>query len=270
MSSWISHGTDLLSTDSPTGNALIPAFWRAPTDNDRSRDEPYWKRFGLHLMTAQCRDCSIARIAADEVEVRTTLFLTPPVLDWGCDAQITYRVTAKESVDITVQLQPRGKVPSNVPRIGLDLRLNKKLSMAEYVGLGPGESYPDKMAAQKMGLYHSPVRDLSTSYDVPQENGNRMGAQRVRLLDEAGGPGLQVTRMGGDGNFAWAAGYHSPQALDAARHPCDLVEDEALLLRLDVATAGVGSGACGPGIAEDVQVKCEKVEFTFRLDTIVR
>ncbi|KXS99224.1 hypothetical protein AC578_6894 [Pseudocercospora eumusae] len=264
LQSWISEGRPLMVPGGTTNSALIPGFWRAPTDNDRPRDEPYWKRFGLDIMTSQLRCARVNRIGPGEVEIECTTFLSPPVLDWGWTARITYRITASETLTINVKLEPSGKVPATVPRIGLDLRLNKTLVKADYVGLGPGESYPDKQAAQRMGVYTSKITDLSTEYDVPQENGNRMGASKVVFSDEDG-LGLMTTRMDDNAKFSWAAGYHTPQALDKAKHPCDLVEEDVLLLRLDVATAGVGSGACGPGIAEEHQVKCQNTDFTFQL-----
>lgn len=111
----------------------------------------------------------------------------------GYEAQIIYRIIADESRLITVKIQPRGRVPNSVPRIGLVLRLHKMLSMAEYIG-----------------LHRSFVKDLSTNCGVPQVNRNRMGPRRERPLDESGGTGLQNTRMNGEGKFAWAAGHYSP------------------------------------------------------------
>ncbi|KAF7198394.1 Beta-galactosidase [Pseudocercospora fuligena] len=267
LQSWVSEGKPLVISDALSKSALIPGFWRAPTDNDRPRDEPYWKRFGLDIMTSQLRSAQVNRIGPGEVEVQCTTFLSPPVLDWGWISRTTYRMTASETLTIDVKLEPSGKVPETVPRIGLDLRLNKTLIKADYVGLGPGESYPDKQAAQKVGAYKSKITDLSTEYDVPQESGNRMGASKVVFSDDDG-LGLMATRLDGDAKFSWAAGYHSPQTLDKAKHPCDLVEEDVLLLRLDVATAGVGSGACGPGIAEEHQVKCRETAFTFQMQKI--
>lgn len=268
LQSWTSGGQELLLADSVYNGALVPGFWRSPTDNDRPRDDIYWKRFGLDILTSQLRDVAINRISQDEVEVIATTFLSPPVLDWGYEARLTYHFTANETLSIKAKLTPLGKIPETLPRIGLDLRLSKTLVNADYVGLGPGESYPDKMAAQKMGRYSSAVADLPVSYDVPQENGTRMGARWVKLAED-GGLGLQVTRKDGEASFSWAAGYHTPHALDKARHPCDLTEEDALLLKLDIATAGVGSGACGPGIGKDVQVPCEATEFEFVMQKVM-
>ncbi|MCV5153381.1 beta-galactosidase small subunit, partial [Escherichia coli] len=49
-------------------------------------------------------------------------------------------------------------------------------------------------------------------------------------------------------------------------HPCDLVEEDATLLRLDAKVAGVGTAACGPGVREDLLVKVEEMKFSFVLE----
>lgn len=268
IQSWTSEGQALLVPDSSTNSALIPGFWRAPIDNDRSRDESYWKRFGLHILTSQLRSISLKRVASDEVHITSVSFLSPPVLDWGLEVVATYCITATQTVAVHIKLRPTGKIPDTLPRIGLDIRLSKRLNRAHYLGLGPGESYPDKMAAQKMGAYTSDIKDLYTSYDVPQESGNRMGARRVTVFNDSG-LGLLATRLDEGTSFAWSAGYHTPQTLDKTKHPCNLVEEDVLLLRLDVATAGVGSGACGPGLTEDVQVKCQDTNFSFQLQKVL-
>ncbi|KAK5165557.1 Beta-galactosidase (Lactase) [Saxophila tyrrhenica] len=264
LQSWQSKGVELLAAKGPRKGALHPSFWRAPTDNDRPSDDPYWKRFGVDAMTSQLRSLSIVRSSDDEVEIVSKLYLAPPILDWGMEASITYTIKSDESISIGAKLTPRGKAPANLPRIGLDLYLSKALTQSGYFGLGPGESYPDKRGAQKVDIHSSPVRDLHTSYDVPQENGNRMDARWVKLNGD-GGPGLHATRLDQDKLFSWAASMYSAESLDATRHPCDLREENMLLLRLDGATGGVGSGACGPGVLERDQVKCEESSFAFRL-----
>ncbi|KAM3420073.1 hypothetical protein BST61_g3379 [Cercospora zeina] len=267
LSSWVSGDQELLAADDARKSPLIPGFYRAPTDNDRPKDDLDWKRYGLDMMTSQLRASSIERISPSEVAIETIIFLSPPILDWGYTAKMLYRISSASGLIVEATLTPSGKIPSTLPRIGLDLRLNKALTTAEYLGLGPGESYPDKQAAQRFGLYISQVKELATNYEVPQENGNRMGARCVHLTDDHG-LGLKATRLDGDGSFAWAAGYHSPQTLDLARHPHELVEENALLLRLDIASAGVGSGACGPAILPEHEVKCEEIRLVFQLQTV--
>ena len=125
--------------------------------------------------------------------------------------------------------------------------------------LGPGESYPDKYESQKMGVHESNIEGLSVNYDVPQENGNRMEARDVLLSGSKSEVGLEFCMTGR--TFSWAVDRYSAAELESAKHPCDLKAGNSLTIRVDAAVAGVGSGACGPDVLEEHQVKFQDYEF---------
>ena len=266
ISSWRSGHQKLLLSDNITRkNAITPGFWRAPTDNDGPRNDPYWKNFGVDTMTTQVRSMSLSRTDYGEIQIRSQTFLSPPILDWGIEADIIYQIRNNQALYVNAILTPTGKKPEHLPRIGLDVRVAPDLSTATYLGLGPGESYPDKQASQKIGLYRSSAKDLFTYYEVPQESGNRMEARSVRLLHEQTSTGLEIVRN--HDTFSWALNRYTPQAIEKAKHPIrsELKEDSALTLRLDVAVAGVGTGACGPDVLPEHRVECEEWDFEFEL-----
>ena len=80
--------------------------------------------------------------------------------------------------------------------------------------------------------------------------------------------GIRAIRIGDESFFDFAASHHSAQTIQNAKHPDDLVEDDATLLRLDAKVAGVGTAACGPGVREDLLVKCEEISFGFELRSL--
>lgn len=271
LNSWVAGGQTLLEKDPTTGGAIVPDFYRPPTDNDMPNDHPYWVRYGVHKMTNQLRSIDIAE-AADKVTVTTKTFLSPPVLEWGFEATTTYTISAVGSLTVDVALVPTGKKPDNVPRAGLNLRLPKSLNTVKYLGLGPGESYPDKQSSQRIGVYSATVPELHQHYDVPQEGGNHMGARFVNIT-EGHGRGIRATPSAPSAwsnpewrNFSWQASHYSTEAVVAAKHPCDLVEGDATLLRLDAKVMGVGTAACGPGVREDLKVQTEEMKFGFVLE----
>lgn len=96
-----------------------------------------------------------------------------------------------------------------------------------------------------------------------------METRWVEVLDVSG-KGVRATmrRDGKASRFNWAAGKYSPEMLMKAKHPCDLVEENTVLWRVDAEVAGVGSAACGPGVREEYQVKCEEVEFEVRFEVV--
>lgn len=156
-----------------------------------------------------------------------------------------------------MKIKPSGAAPRTVPHVGILLRLNSSLDHASWFGLGPGEAYADKKAAQRIGLWSANINELHTSYEVPQENGNRLDTRWLRISDQRGEGGLKV-RIVSTGDeaaqeqeqrlFEWGLSKYSAETLETAKHPCDLIgkEEKAVLLRLDKKMAGVGTGACGP------------------------
>ncbi|KAK4167171.1 glycoside hydrolase [Cladorrhinum sp. PSN259] len=258
-------------------------FWRPPTDNDMPLSLPYWKRFGVDALTSQLRSFKVNPLTPpqhDGGQVRAVtavaeVYISPPVLDWGFDARIEYTIRADGALSVHVSLKAVGYHPEHVPRVGLDLRLHPRLDEVKWLGLGPGESYPDKKAAQRVDVHKvDSVRKMHTSYDVPQENGNRMETRWVKLAEPMGFPGLRATSTstssseGEENTFNFQVSRHSAEMIENAKHPCDLVEEhDAALLRLDAKVAGVGTAACGPGVREDLLVKVGDVtEFGFNLE----
>ncbi|KAK3309820.1 glycoside hydrolase family 2 protein [Chaetomium strumarium] len=289
LTHWTAGSTHLLEPDPATGAAIIPSFWRPPTDNDKPASLPYWQRFGVDALTSQLRSTNITTTdSGAAAEITFTTFLTPPVLDWGYLATTTYTISASASspggkLTISVRLAPAGSYPpKHVPRAGLNLRLPRSVSdEVEWLGLGPGESYPDKRAAQRVGVW-GPLEVttaaegarmmMHTHYEVPQEGGNRMGTRWVSLRGAGGAGGLRITSStkgdNDDDGFSFRVSRYSDKTVQAARHPCDLVEEGATLLRLDAKVAGVGTGACGPGVREDLLVPVEEMQFGLCLEPV--
>ena len=275
ITNWVSSGITLLEPDAETGAAIIPSFWRAPTDNDVPAALPYWRRFGLDQLTSQLRSISVRtddKIGLVEVETHT--FLSPPVLDWAYNIQTTYKIYPNGSLAIHVHIRPSGSYPETVPRVGLDLRLSQTLNQVGWFGPGPGESYPDKRSSQRVGIWSKTVPELQTNYEHPQDNGNRMDTRWLTVLNSQG-EGIKVTGQIARDNdkdperaFQWAAGRHTAAVLEAARHPCDLTEEDATLLKLNAEVAGVGSAACGPGVKEEFQVSSVERNFQFVLEKV--
>ncbi|KAL1878130.1 hypothetical protein VTK73DRAFT_8010 [Phialemonium thermophilum] len=264
LTQWKFNGVELLERDETTGAAIIPSFWRPPTDNDRPTSLPYWRRFGVDTLTSQLRSFRLNH-TPDGVEVTTKSFLSPPVLAWGFNITTKYAISASNgTLALSLSISPTGSAPSHIPRAGLNVRLPRALDAARWYGLGPGESYPDKSSAQRIGVWAvTSVADLQTPYEVPQENGNRMGVRWVQVTTGQGA-GLRASAANPD-LFSFAATRHRPDVVEHAKHPCDLVEEPATLLRLDARVAGVGTGACGPAVKEEFMVKTEDMNFSFVL-----
>ncbi|KAF4945848.1 hypothetical protein FSARC_14337, partial [Fusarium sarcochroum] len=223
LKGWKCAGLSLLEQDPLTKVAMIPSIWRPPTNNDTASALPEWERYGVDVMTTQKRSF-VVRSDESGATVESETYLSPAVLDWGLICRTVYRISPLGSLEVRVSLVPRGYSPPDVPRIGLDLHINRSLDAVRWLGLGPGESYPDKRNSQKRGIWSaSSISELQVPYDIPQENGNRMET-RWLTLSNAYGLGIRATSIHGADRdeFNWTATRHSAKIIQAAKHPCDL------------------------------------------------
>ncbi|KAJ9639400.1 Beta-galactosidase (Lactase) [Coniosporium tulheliwenetii] len=271
LTQWTCRGRPMLYGEETDPLPLCLNFWRAPTDNDARWQTDDWKLFGLDAMTSQLRSFKVTEPSERSVRLVATMYLSPPLLAWGFNTVVEYTIDSSGSFTVQANLQPTGRAPKTISRVGWNVQLDRRLDHATWFGLGPGESYHDKKSAQQIGIHTAHTKRLQTPYEVPQENGNRAEARWVKLHDEAGF-GIKATYTPGKNerrHFQWAACRHDAGVLERARHPCDLRERDGVLWRLDCDNAGVGTAACGPDVRDKWKVHCREFEFGFKLEPVV-
>jgi len=234
--------------------SLRPDFWRATTDNDElshggggdpgapKGEARAWHNLGLHRL--EHRLAAVSQVgdglqmvirsggAATDQMVDTTLAWAP--VDQG----------GRPGLSLTVRFALVGPRTFALPRLGLRLGLPADWDRLSWFGLGPQESYADSDAGVWTSAFSSSILELQTSYTRPQENGQRSAVRSATV--GGGSDGLTISARPAV-NLTYRP--WTTEALDAAKHPCDLVEDpDHNWLQLDWAQHGVGSGACGPGV----------------------
>ncbi|KAI0599757.1 hypothetical protein F4775DRAFT_108410 [Biscogniauxia sp. FL1348] len=294
--SWVKQGVSVLAPegDSPHHHyhSSAPTFtaYRAPTDNDAPQDGRDWHNRLLHLARAHTTSCTWDDPAANPgntFTVRVHQRFAPPVLSWCIDMDLTYAFSATGRVSVRARGQPRGQnLPRTLPRLGFSLELapgwGRGRGLAWY-GRGPGESYADSKLAQRAGVYRSDsgLDLLWTDYEFPQESGNRTDTRWVELR---GGPGegevefraqfrdLDLGKEGeaegkGEGEkrklFDFCASHYRVRDVERARHPFELRphRTDNVVLRLDAAHHGLGSGSCGPKTRDEYALRTAPFEF---------
>ncbi|MFI1741688.1 glycoside hydrolase family 2 TIM barrel-domain containing protein [Streptomyces sioyaensis] len=234
--------------------------WRAPTDNDEAapwqpgpRPATEWRRIGLHRMRHRV---DAVETGEDAVRVRTRIAPAgSPLALWA-----VYHWTAQpDRLRLELSVEPEGDWPVPLPRLGVRMLVCGSLGRAEWFGGGPGEGYPDTLAAARVGRWSMPVEELQTPYVRPQENGARPGVRWAELT-RADGSGLRIE---GDPDFFFSARRWSAEELTAARHTTDLRPGEDLWLHLDHAQHGIGSQSCGPGVLPQHRLEAAPARFSF-------
>ncbi|SHK17505.1 beta-galactosidase subunit alpha [Paramaledivibacter caminithermalis] len=232
-------------------------FWRAPIDNDMYVIKNWRKKY-LHLLQHNIKAVSLQK-NSNFVEIKCKSRIAPPVYDWGIDSEYTYKIYSSGDVILEVKGKPEGKVPQFVPKIGLEMELNKELNKVTWYGRGPGESYCDSKMANSFGIYKKTVEELYTPYVYPQENGNRTDVYWVSLTDESG------VGMFAEGfpQLEFSAHYFTKEDLEKSKHQYELIPREKIFLNLDYRQNGLGSASCGQ--EQLPQYKLELKEFNFKL-----
>lgn len=244
-------------------------FWRATTDNDQlgsdefgsTVEERNWKNHGFHMIQHRLNsiDYEVSK-AKDSVTITVSIKVSPPAFSWGFDTTITYNVFNDGTVNIGVSGIKVGEASETLPRIGLQLNLDKRYNLIDWYGRGPGESYVDSKLANRIGIWSKTVEELYTPYVVPQENGNRSDVTWASLTDN-NGVGLFIA-----GNaFNFSAHHYTTENIQEARHTTDLVEEDFIVLNLDHQQQGLGSASCGPGVLEKYQLKNDDFHFSLSL-----
>ncbi|KAI1773309.1 glycoside hydrolase family 2 protein [Hypoxylon cercidicola] len=262
--------------------AASPEFtvYRAPTDNDAPQDGWDWKNRLLHLARCRTRGCtwdiqSDGRTFVVQVQQR----FCPPVLSWSIDLDMTYTFHSSGTLAIRVQGVPKGlNLPRTLPRIGLTMELPPPWARGDapavtWYGRGPGESYGDKKLSQRAGVYEvTDVSQLWTEYEYPQEGGNRTDTRWVQFA-HAGGETVTAQfadLSGGEGKtgktrqlFDFNASHYRVADVETAKHPYELrrKRTENVVLRLDAAHHGLGSGSCGPRTRDEYALLTKEFEF---------
>ena len=264
----IVHGT-LISWKRAGENELIHTppvldFYRALTDNDSpTKYGQSWKCSRLHQTKCHVRSVSWSSSSSD-VSIVVSARIAPPVLEWSVDATFTYTFTDQHLL-IKVAGTPRGlNVPNSFARIGLTLSLNG-IESATWFGRGPGESYRDKKLSQRIGIWKSPIGDLFTDYEFPQESGNRTDVRWVEFKGKHGGLTAKFADLE---EASFTAMHYLTQDLDECTHPYELHKrkKEETIVRLDWAHHGLGTGSCGPATMDKYVLESKLFEYEILLE----
>lgn len=278
-------GMDMVKDDKVTASAnslmanatIVPQFFRAPTDNDKSFGNwiaKDWKKAHLDstLSAVPLRDGEYSYHYAEDGKEGGTVRLrlqVQPLDDGFVDVKATYSF--------------EGSLPE-IPRLGLMMKLPRAaFSHVKWYGRGPWENYPDRKQSCPIGLYESSVEEQFTHYPRPQDNGNHeecsfieLSSKRERTKglsakENTSGNVLQVVAL--DAPISFSALPYSVAELYAAQHDFELkqAEDPSLrytYLSIDCAVLGLGNSSCGPGVLKKYAIDKNKtytLHFKYRI-----
>ena len=221
--------------------------WRAPTDNDRVIkvkwfDANYDKLYNkVHTVNVEKNTITVK---AELSAVSRKKFFCYTV---------GYTFFKDGRVDVVLD----GEFDNSrmfLPRLGFEFKTKEE--NFEYYGYGPNEAYIDMHHGSKIGMYQSNAKSEYVNYIKPQEHGNHYNTKYVRL-----GNYKIISKQGFDLNVS----KYSSKELCKKAHNFELEEDEFANVRIDYKNSGIGSGSCGPLLAERYQMNDKNVKFEFSI-----
>ena len=237
-------------------------IWRAPTDNDMYIKSE-WKK--AHYDKAYTRAYTTEVVQGKHgVKITSHASVVAETVQKILDVTITWKIEATGKIDADIAVTKDGEFP-DLPRFGVRMFLDKKLSDARYFGMGPQESYCDKHQAASHGLYRANVSDLHEDYIRPQENGSHYDCEYVELNNSRYGIVVSAENA-----FSFNASYYTQEELERKMHNYELTESDSVVFCVDYALNGIGSNSCGPVVLDKYRFDDVLFRFQFTLVPYVK
>lgn len=237
-------------------------IWRAPTDNDMYIKSE-WKKAHYDKAYTRAYTTEVAQ-GKHGVKITSHASVVAETVQKILDVTITWKIDAAGKIDADIAVTKDGEFP-DLPRFGVRMFLDKKLSDARYFGMGPQESYRDKHQAASHGLYRANVGDLHEDYIRPQENGSHYDCEYVELNNSRYGIVASAEKA-----FSFNASYYTQEELEKKTHNYELTESDSVVFCVDYALNGIGSNSCGPVVLDQYRFNDVLFRFQFTLVPYVK
>lgn len=215
---------------------------RANIDNDMYKVKDWKEKYFIHKQQEQLEGISY-REEQFGYSVLVNTHFSALSMAFGFKGEYCYRIYRDGAVELNLSMKGfrySSFAPEFIPRIGVELRVSKKLEEISWYGLGPNENYPDMQDHARIGIYQKRMEEMHENYVMPQENGHRGETRWITLLH--GEEGFQIVSKEPIG---FDAHDYTIEALEKAKHWGEIRKSEEIILHLDAKHSGVGSNSCG-------------------------
>ena len=214
-------------------NGPVPNFWRAPTDNDRGNNEPSRCKTWEDASKERTLDTLFVN-DGNKKKIRVFAYLTVPTQQKS-GIIMTYDVMANGEVLVKEDFSPGSNALPDIPLIGNIINMPAQFDRFSWYGKGPYENYVDRKMASDVGVYSKTVEENFFPYIQPQETGNHIQTNWVKVVNQDN-TGILIA-----GNkFEFSALRYSPFEMENKLHPFELVKSANTLLNINYKQMGVG------------------------------
>jgi len=217
-------------------SALVPNFWRAPTDNDRMGFRRGQDQNSDLTWREASKNRKVSKFEFEQIKpqvIRVTVDFN--IINSQIPLKIKYTIYGNGIIIIKNEFNPT----RSMIRFGMQTSIPKEFNKMTWFGRGPHETMFDRKSGAAIGIYSDSVDKLIHPYVRPQENGNRTDVRWFIMTNEEGN-GLLISDAGGT-NLNISAWPYSMEDLESARHNHQLPCREFNTLNIDYKQRGVGS-----------------------------
>ena len=175
---------------------------------------------------------------------------------------IGYEVNGSGTVKVNYNLEVKPGLP-NIPKVGMQMGIDKSYTQVEYFGRGPLENYVDKRYGTDAGVYKQNIYEFMEPYVVPQENGNRTDVRWMYLSNPKTGDGLLIVA---DSLLSMSAWPYTEDNIENAKHTNKLKVADYITLNIDLVQMGVGGNDSWSDVSaplQQYQVKSQRRHYSF-------
>jgi evolved beta-galactosidase subunit alpha len=238
-------------------------FWRAPIDNDMYILEDYYHKYFMNLGHESVRKIEYG-VKNDRFEWQVHSFYGTTNSSWYYDVTYKYIIRPNGNIDVAINGIASGRkenAPPMLPRIGVNMKVNKQFDQVSWRGLGQHENYVDSCQSAYPGVFTRTVDELFVNYVMPQENGDHMECDWVSLNSNHANSLLCRP----EGAINYSASYYEDADLEKAAHTIDLKKRDYIILSIDKQQNGLGSNSCGQDQLDKYRCKFEDFSLKFEL-----
>ncbi|CAN5813695.1 glycoside hydrolase family 2 TIM barrel-domain containing protein [soil metagenome] len=238
---------------------LLPHFKRPLTDNDKRGWKPQRKMKQWYDYELKPTGTTISR-SQSGLQVITNFSL----INDSATVKVIYTINDAGVIKVDFQLDVKPGLP-NIPKVGMQMGIDRSYDHIEWFGKGPMENYIDKNYGFDAGIYQLPIEKFMENYVVPQENGNRTDVRWMYLNNPTSGNGLLVVA---DSLLSMSAWPYTEENIEKAKHTIDLKDAGFITLNIDLVQMGVGGNDSWSPVAaplEKYQIKAKPYRYSFYL-----
>ncbi|MEO6733614.1 MAG: glycoside hydrolase family 2 TIM barrel-domain containing protein [Ferruginibacter sp.] len=236
---------------------LLPHFTRPLTDNDKRGWKPQRK-----LKQWYNDDLKLVKTTVDKKQNSILITSQYSLINDSARVTVKYTINGEGHIKVGYALTVKPGLP-NIPKVGMQMGIDKTYVNIQWFGKGPMENYIDKNYGADEGVYKMPINQFMENYVVPQENGNRTDIRWMYLSNPATSRGLLIVA---DSLLSMSAWPYTEENIQTAKHTNKLKDAGLITLNIDLIQMGVGGNDSWSDVAtplEKYQVPAKNYSYGF-------